>query len=674
MKILMLADSMDSGGVETHIFSLCSELSKRGHELCVASSGGSVAHKLERSGIRHEYLSLDKKSIGALISAYRGIRTLLLDEDFDLIHSHTRMSAFLVRLATRRLGIPTVSTVHASFDASGVKGRLSYWGERSIAVSEDLKQYLCESYSLPPENITVIPNGIDTEAFCLEGEKNTRLHKNERDVPRIAFLSRLDTDCSEGAELLIKIAPLLVEEGGRLEILIGGGGSEYLRIKAFAAQVNREIGFRCIKMLGSIRNVPRFMHSTDLFVGVSRAAMEACLCGLPVILCGNEGYMGLLGEASFDGARAVNFCARGYKKMSEERLLEDIKAALWEKRETVTCESERVRVRMARECSLSSCAEQTESFYRGVLSHRQKSGRGVLLCGYYGYGNLGDNALLRSAIERARREFGSLPIRALTKNGSADGKLFGVSCVKRSSPIVLFRELKGCRYFIFGGGTLLQNRTSNRSLLYYSALMRIAKHYGAVCLMWGNGIGEIKGRVWQKIAKNALASCDFVGIRDGGSLKRAEALLGETDRKIRLEGDLAEGMEACDEARTRFLLFSLFGSERIPSFVIVALNGQAYREGLAEPMLDVIKERGLCPVFVVMYEGEDGEVSERLCKRYGGKILKGVCFSDLVGLAARSKGVYSMRLHALIAAQKAGTPFYGIGNDEKITDFCKSCK
>ena len=77
-------------------------------------------------------------------------------------------------------------------------------------------------------------------------------------------------------------------------------------------------------------------------------------------------------------------------------------------------------------------------------------------------------------------------------------------------------------------------------------------------------------------------------------------------------------------------------------------------------------------MFVVMHEGEDSEVSERLCKRYGGKILKGVCFSDLIGLAARSKGVYSMRLHALIAAKKSGTPFYGMGDDEKIKDFCKS--
>lgn len=672
MKILMLADSMDSGGVETHIFSLCSELSKRGHELCVASSGGFTAERLEKAGIRHEYVPIGKKGFKVLISAYRGIRALALGEGFDIIHSHTRMSAFLVRLAVRGLCIPTVCTAHASFDASGIKGRLSYWGERSIAVSEDLKQYLCNSYSIPPENIAVIPNGIDTEAFCVEGEKKARLHKNERDFPRIAFLSRLDGDCSRGAELLIKIAPLLVMERGRTEIMIGGGGCEYKRIKSLAAEVNRSLGFRCIKMLGVIRDVPLFMRSADLFVGVSRAAMEACLCGLPVILCGNEGYMGLLGEASFDGARAVNFCARGYGGMSEERLFADIKEALFEKSEAVRRESERVRERMARECSLSSCAEQTESFYRAVLSNRRKSGRGVLLCGYYGYGNLGDNALLRSAIERARREFGSLPIRALTKNGTADGGIFGVSCVKRSSPIVLFRELRGCRYFVFGGGTLLQNRTSNRSLVYYSTLVRIAKRNGAICLAWGNGIGEIKGRVWQKIAKNALASCDFLGIRDCESLKRAEALLGEKDRKMQLEGDLAEGIEACGEARAEFLLFSLFGSEKIPSFVIVALNGQAYREGLAQSILDGIRERGHCPVFVVMHEGEDSEVSERLCKRYGGKILKGVCFSDLIGLAARSKGVYSMRLHALIAAKKAGTPFHGMGDDEKIKDFCKS--
>ena len=48
-------------------------------------------------------------------------------------------------------------------------------------------------------------------------------------------------------------------------------------------------------------------------MGVSRAALEAMACGLPVILLGNEGYLGLLDEERLAAARECNFTARGSK-------------------------------------------------------------------------------------------------------------------------------------------------------------------------------------------------------------------------------------------------------------------------------------------------------------------------------------------------------------------------
>ncbi len=670
MKILMLIDKMESGGAETHVFSLCLALIRRGNEVSVASSGGRFAQELERMGVTHICLPLWQKRPRAVFSALRMLYLLVKRESFDVIHSHSRLASFLARGIAKHFRISFVTTVHARFRADGWRGRLTRWGELSVAVSEDLKHYLTQNYSIPPENVSVIPNGIDCTLFCPLEKREERLHCVKREFPRIAFLSRLDADCSAAAELLCRSALKIVERYGRVEIFIGGGGSEYGRISELAHLANRETGYSCVKMLGDIHDVPRFLHSADIFVGVSRAAMEALLCGLSVVLCGNEGFIGLLNEKNYSAASLGNFCARGSEEMSEDALLVALGEAFEQGKEELLS----LRERMARECDADICAERTERVYRDALLRRnEKRGCDVLMCGYYGFGNMGDDALLRAAIERAKSELGGENICALTRRGRVDSAVFGVRCVKRGSPLALFRELGRCKYFVFGGGTLLQTVTSRRSLFYYAALMRIARALGARCLMWGSGVGRIRGRYCRFVAAHSLKCCEFVGLRECASLVRARELLGDSAfTHIDLEDDLAERHEPCSEGRAAYILFSLFGRySRLPKFAIVSLNGRMkIGMGQMEQRICELKKRGVCLLFVVLNEREDAEISERMSAEHGGRILKRICFSDLIGIAAQSEGVYSMRLHALIAARRAGVHFEGFGNDEKIVEFC----
>ena len=185
-------------------------------------------------------------------------------------------------------------------------------------------------------------------------------------VRRIVFVSRLDADCSLGAYLLCEIAPRIVERFGEVEVIIVGGGSEYASIKAKAEKINVKINQRLINAVGWVEDPSIFFENTDVFVGVSRAALEAMARALPVILLGDEGYLGILDEKTVEGARRTNLTCRGSESARAEDLLSDVCRILGadfaERERLGTFGYELVR----RYYSAESMARRTLDFYREV--------------------------------------------------------------------------------------------------------------------------------------------------------------------------------------------------------------------------------------------------------------------------------------------------------------------
>ena len=170
MKILMLIDALDFGGAETHLYSLCSMLVSKGHMVVVASAGGKTAKKLQRAGVIHRYLprfniSLLHSSTNAehRRSAFKSINKLVeivAKEKPDIIHAHTRKTAFIADFVCQALKIPLVTTAHAKFSMNGYKGALSRWGEGTIAVSEDVAEHIYKRSLIKPKRIKIIRNGV----------------------------------------------------------------------------------------------------------------------------------------------------------------------------------------------------------------------------------------------------------------------------------------------------------------------------------------------------------------------------------------------------------------------------------------------------------------------------------------------------------------------------------
>lgn len=199
------------------------------------------------------------------------------------------------------------------------------------------------------------------------GCKTTATHRAvDGGVRRIVFVSRLDADCSLGAYLLCEISPRIVERFAEVEVIIVGGGSEYASIKAKAEKINVKINQRLINAVGWVEDPSIFYENADVFVGVSRAALEAMARAVPVILLGDEGYLGILNEKTVEGARRTNLTCRGSESARAEDLLSDVCRILgadFEERERLgTFGYELVR----RYYSAESMARRTLDFYREV--------------------------------------------------------------------------------------------------------------------------------------------------------------------------------------------------------------------------------------------------------------------------------------------------------------------
>ena len=115
MKILMITMSMGIGGAETHILELSKGLSARGNEIHVASAGGVFVKELEKAGISHFTLPLDRREIFAMLKAKKGLEMLIRNGNYDIVHAHARIPAFLCGKIREKIDFRFVTTDHLDF-------------------------------------------------------------------------------------------------------------------------------------------------------------------------------------------------------------------------------------------------------------------------------------------------------------------------------------------------------------------------------------------------------------------------------------------------------------------------------------------------------------------------------------------------------------------------------
>ena len=280
MRILMATMSFDIGGAETHILELCRELCRLGHEVTVVSKGGVFVDSLTKSGIRHVTAPLHKKDPLSLLKSRRIIEGVIREEKPRVIHSHARIASMITCDLAKKYDIPFVTTFHYTFDPVWYLKMLTRTGERMLAVSDDLKKYLIDVYGRDADKIGVTVNGIDIDQFDGTVTDDPLPEMGEGD--KIVCVTRMDGPVAHHAFRLTEAMPKIVAAHPNARLILIGGGDVLDDLTALAEKTDSQLGGGHIFVLGPRSDIAKILPHADVFVGVSRAAMEAMACRKPV--------------------------------------------------------------------------------------------------------------------------------------------------------------------------------------------------------------------------------------------------------------------------------------------------------------------------------------------------------------------------------------------------------
>ena len=118
----------------------------------------------------------------------------------------------------------------------------------------------------------------------------------------------------------------------------------------------------------------------------------------------------------------------------------------------------------------------------------------ILVSGYIGFNNFGDEAIFK-ALRLHLKKYGCV-VSALSASSTYD-----VQTYDYKSPLAILKAILACDVLISGGGSLLQNKTSNKSLLYYLGIIFLAKLFSKKVIIFAQGIEPVEGETYQDLLK-----------------------------------------------------------------------------------------------------------------------------------------------------------------------------
>lgn len=318
MNILLGLMSLDIGGAETHVVTLAKALKIKGHTVVVVSAGGIYEKELTDVGVIHVYAPLGHKSPQAIIKSVLAMRNAIKTNNIEIIHTHGRIPSLIGGVVSKLLRRKFMTTVHAMYKLNSYKW-ISLFGRKTICVSEDIRKHIIEHYGVNENQITVIPNCIDTVKFSA----------NDNEISEeftIGYISRMQGELSERAvEVSEMLTTYAYDTKKNIKLIIVGDGEDFNKVLTSIDQLsNRRSNLKSetkieIQLLGKRTDIPELINQMDVVVCVSRVAMEAMSCSKAVILLGGEGYEGLLTQDNYEHARESNFTGRTSQLKFEER-------------------------------------------------------------------------------------------------------------------------------------------------------------------------------------------------------------------------------------------------------------------------------------------------------------------------------------------------------------------
>ena len=677
MKVLHLISGGDTGGAKTHVFALLDALKTMAEVKIVCLMSGAFFDEIRERGV--EAVLFAQKSRFDL-SVVGEIAKLVEEENFRVVHAHGARANFIASFLKKRVHVPVVTTVHSDYrlDFDGFYRKLVYTGlnilslrqmDYYIAVSRGFRNMLI-SRNFQPNKIFTVYNGMDYSGEMVFADKETFGERVGVPYdPSLTYVGLIGRhDYVKGHDIFIRAAALAAEKNPNLRFLIAGDGDGREDLLRLAEEVG--IADK-LYFIGFIKDIYSFINFIDINTLSSRSEsfpyvlLEGARMKKPTISAAVGGIPDLIR----DGETGLLFPAEDYKVFAEKILL-------FAENEEKRKECGEALYRLATEnFSNENLARTHMGIYKAICRDFSETKKyDVALSGYYGFHNSGDDALLEAILKslKAKKEdIRPLVFSARPKETKAQ---YGVDAAHRFSPFGLARHLGKTHILINGGGSLLQDKTSSKSLWYYLFVMHLARRCGAKVYVYANGIGPLRGKNCKRAAR-ALEAAAQITLRDEASLREVEAL-GIQNKNVKVTADPALSLPAVSKEAAQAVL-EKEGAGADKKYIAVSVRDWNESDrNLCRKLafcIDYAAEKyGIVPLFIPMKKKEDAAFAEKLSCEMKTKLYalsENHTVSEIMGVVRECEALIGMRLHALIYAAGGGVPVIGLSYDPKVRGF-----
>lgn len=680
MKVIHLISGGDTGGAKTHVHSLLQGLQGRAEITMVCFVEGPFAQEARNLGINT--IVLPSRNLIRTLSV---LKKMIREDGYNIIHCHgargNMMGAFLRRIT----GLPVVTTVHSDYKLDYMGrffSRLTYGTINSIAlrtlnyhigVSDAMVDQLINR-GFNPDRLFAIYNGLDftPRAVAMERDEFFRsvgLNADKNSIV-VGIAARLNP--VKDISTLIKAFSKAHAQRPELRLLIAGDGEQMQELKQLTSEL-------CVSdvvcFAGWLSDVDSFYSAIDVNTLTSLSETfpysltEGARAGLPTIASRvggvpyliDHGVNGLLFEAGDVDALADHLVSVA----SDAGLRDRLGRRLYDKAKT--------------EYSIETTINRQVEIYEIILRKETRpcpKRDGVLICGAYGRGNAGDDAILEAILTEMRQIDPDMPVWVLSRNPTDTRLTYRVNALYIFSTLKWLHCMSKTSLYINGGGSLMQDVTSRRSLWFYLFTIRCAKRRGNKVLMYGCGIGPIQypsnRNLTAKILQNSV---DAITLRDTHSKSELDNM-GITQPKIFLSADPTVILPAASSEVIDGLMEShgLDPDGKYIGFTLRPWPGYDAKAPVFGALADYVWEKyGLIPVFLPVEPRLDVPAARKAAEHIKNApyhIVEHTGSSEhTIGVYSRMKVVVSMRLHALVFSAGQGVPLVGVVYDQKVSSF-----
>ena len=672
----------DVGGAKTHIMNMVTGLAKRNEVMLLSFRAGPFADEARERGIDVRVIERHNP-----FRAARAMRDLVDEFRPDIIHCHGGRANLMGAMVRRSRRVPVVTTVHSDYklDYLGNPFKQHTFGTANAValrfldfyqpVADRMARTLIER-GFDPERIVKIYNGMDFSRPTGDFDRAAYLRDTfgaeiEEDDILCGIAARL-TAVKDIATTVRAFAEAL-KEAPQLRLLIAGEGEDEDMLRRLCSQLG--VADR-VTFCGWVSPVEPFFRAMDINLlssvsetfpysileGICAGCATICsdVGGMPELIdTGENGYIFPIG----DDKQLARYMAR---LANDAGLRRTFAEALYEK--------------ASRDFSRDRMCERQEANYRHLLArfHRPKDEReSIVICGAYGRGNAGDDAILKAIVQEMRALDPERTICVMSRRPRETRLIYRTGAIYTFNVFAVLRQFRRAALYINGGGSLMQDVTSTRSIWYYCYTLRAAKKRGCKVMMYGCGIGPINRAGNRKMAARIIdRSVDRITLRDDNS-RALLAEMGVTRPDIRVSADPTIIL---DPAPREVVNLALEQSGIDPAGRYIGF-GLRHWKGLDAALPEIAaaanyayEKHGLIPVFVPIEFPSDLTPAERVgallrCPWHAVRTRQPI--EVTIGILARMKAVVGIRLHSLMFSAGQGVPVVGMSYDIKVDGFLK---